>query len=55
MANYENITTCELEQEYDALQNELMEDISDSRLHEIEARMDEIQDILDSRDPLAED
>lgn len=53
--NYYEMTTHELEQVYDTLQNELMEDIPDNRLHEIEARLDEIQDILDERDSLTED
>lgn len=55
MANYETMTTDELWREYETLTDELTGDVSETRVHEIEARIDEIQDIIDSRDPLAED
>lgn len=50
MANYHEMTTYELEQEYSSLADKLMECSDDEQVERIAEELDLIQDELDSRE-----
>ncbi len=55
MANYHSMTVSELEQERDRLELMLMASEDTAEIELLSQEIEGIQDILDERDPLAED
>lgn len=55
MANYVEMTTYELEQERDRLQDKMMSSNDEDEIELLSIEIEGITDILDSHDPLADE